>query len=69
MNGLAMMIGARLRCDVDGTPMFTLLVFNDPKVSQYVSSCDRTTMIQCLREAANRFEQQNFVARNPFYEQ
>lgn len=41
---------------VQGQPKFCVLVFNDPAVAQYVSSCRRAEMIQALRESADRFE-------------
>ena len=37
-------------------PQFVLLVFDDPKVAQYISSCQREDVIVALHEAANRLE-------------
>ena len=37
-------------------PMFALLLFNDPKLSQYCSNCNRADMIKALREAADHLE-------------
>jgi hypothetical protein len=47
-------------------PMFALLVFNDPAVAQYISSCQRTEMIQALRECADRLERRQTVPRVEF---
>lgn len=39
-----------------GRALFCLLVFDDPGVAQYVSNCDRSTIVQALRECADRLE-------------
>ena len=39
-----------------GRALFVLLVFDDPGLAQYVSNCDRSTMVQALRECADRLE-------------
>ncbi len=44
-------------------PKFALLVFDDPKVAQYISSCQREDMIKALRESADRMEKRQDVAR------
>ena len=44
-------------------PHFALVVFNDPKVGQYISNCERASMIQALRETANRLENREDVPR------
>jgi hypothetical protein len=45
------------------TPRFCLLLFNDPRVAQYVGNCERATMIEALREAADRLERHEDLAR------
>jgi hypothetical protein len=50
-------------------PMFALLVFNDPEVAQYISSCERADMIRALRECADRLERRQTVERKEFREQ
>jgi hypothetical protein len=44
-------------------PYFTLLVWNDPKIAQYVSNCERHSMIAAIRETADRLEQKEDVTR------
>jgi hypothetical protein len=46
-----------------GKPMFTLIVFNDPKVGQYLSNCERPSMIVALKEVAERLEKKQDVPR------
>lgn len=47
----------------NGRAMFALLVFDDPKLAQYVSSCERSCMIEAMRECAGRLEQREDVRR------
>ena len=49
-------------CEVE-KPLFALLLFNDPKVAQYVGNCRREDMILAFREAADRLEQRQDVTR------
>jgi hypothetical protein len=42
---------------------FALLVFDDPKVAQYISTCERECMIEALRETAERLENREDVPR------
>lgn len=44
-------------------PLFLLLYFNDPQVSQYVSNCERETMIQAMEETVQRLRQRQDVPR------
>ena len=46
-----------------GCALFTLLVFDEPGLTQYVSNCDRSTMVRALREAADRLERQEVIPR------
>jgi len=62
-NALALVTEAALRLTVEGMPMFTLLVFNDPKVTQYVSNCKRPEMIEALKEVTARLEAKEDVPR------
>jgi hypothetical protein len=43
--------------------MFVLVLFNDPKVAQYVSNCTRESMIEAMRETADRLERNLDVKR------
>ncbi len=42
---------------------FALLLFNDPKVAQYVCNCVRSDMVAAFREAADRLENREDVPR------
>lgn len=44
-------------------PLFVLLLFNDPKLGQYVANCDRSTVVQALRETADRLEKREDIPR------
>ena len=44
-------------------PMFALIVFNDPKIGQYISNCRREEMTAALREVAERIEKRKDVTR------
>jgi hypothetical protein len=46
-----------------GRALFVLLVFDDPGLAQYVSNCGRSTMVQALRECADRLESREDIAR------
>lgn len=54
--------GAAAACGVE-KPMFVLLMFNDPKVAQYVCNCKRTDVIKAMRECASRLEGRQDVVR------
>jgi len=44
-------------------PHFCLVLFNDPKIAQYVSNCRREDIILAMRETANRLEKRQDVSR------
>jgi hypothetical protein len=44
-------------------PLFALVLFNDPRVGQYIGNCERPTMIRALRELADRLERREDVPR------
>jgi hypothetical protein len=44
-------------------PQFVLVLFNDPKVAQYVANCSRQSMIEAMRETANRLENKQDIPR------
>lgn len=44
-------------------PHFALVVFNDPQIGQYISNCERESMIAALRETADRLERNQDVTR------
>jgi hypothetical protein len=50
-----------------GKPQFAVLVFNDPAVAQYASSCSREDMIKAMRETADRLERRETLERERFY--
>jgi hypothetical protein len=39
-----------------GSALFVLLVFDDPKLAQYVSNAERAGIIESMRECADRLE-------------
>ena len=47
----------------NGKALFALLIFDDPKLVQYVSNCDRLDMIKVLRETADRLEKREDLSR------
>lgn len=47
----------------NGRALFVLLVFDDPGLAQYCSNCDRSTMVQALRECADRLESREDIPR------
>ncbi len=42
---------------------FVLVLFNDPKVAQYVANCTRDSMIEAMRETADRLGNKEDVPR------
>lgn len=46
-----------------GRSLFVLIVFDDPGLAQYVSNCDRSTMVRALRECADRLESREDIPR------
>jgi hypothetical protein len=44
-------------------PHFALLVFNDPKVANYIGNCSRKDVITALREGAGRLERKEDLPR------
>jgi hypothetical protein len=47
-------------------PLFTLLIWNDPKIAQYICNCPRTTAIEAIRETADRLAARDDVTREDF---
>jgi hypothetical protein len=47
-------------------PLFVLLLFNDPKIGQYVANCERFDVVKALRETADRLEKRQDVERISF---
>ncbi len=48
----------------DKSNKFVILVFNDPKVAQYISSCNREDAIKSMRECAHRLENKEEIERS-----
>ncbi len=46
-----------------GKVMFALVIFDDPAIAQYISSCNRADMIKAMRETADRLEKRQDVSR------
>lgn len=55
--------GRSLRSILGTKSKFVLLWFDDPAVGQYLSTCDRKTMVEALRETAERIEKNQDVPR------
>jgi len=47
----------------NGKMLFTLLVFDEPQGGQYIGNCDRASIIQALRNTADRLEVRQDVPR------
>ena len=63
LNGMGHAItGEAARQNVE-RPLFVLVLFNDPKVGQYVSNVCREDAIKALRECADRLERREDVTR------
>lgn len=52
-----------LRWHLGKKTQFALIVFDDPKVAQYISTCTRETMIEAMRETADRLAKKQDVPR------
>lgn len=63
MNLLARQVGQTCKARHVEPPKFALLLFNDPAVAQYVANCDRSDIIEAMRECADRLEQKQDVPR------
>ena len=46
-----------------GRSMFVLVVFDDPRIAQYISTCERASTIQAMRETADRLEARQDITR------
>lgn len=60
MNGIARMVDSMLP---DGT-LFTVVVFEPGGIGQFVSNCERDSIIPALRDVADRLEASEFVSRD-----
>ena len=56
MQESARAVNAVVRFHTGEGPLFALLVFDDTKRPQYISSRTRASMIRALRETVNRLE-------------
>lgn len=66
MTGLAQGIQSKCMDQLEGRPLFVLLLFNDPEVAQYIANCQRSDCIKALRECADRLERKETVERTSF---
>lgn len=55
--------GDSLRQVLGRETQFVLVVFDDPKVAQYIATCERGSMIEAMRETANRLEAKQDIPR------
>lgn len=44
-------------------PLFCLILFNDPRLGQYMSNCERSDMIKALKETITRLERNEDITR------
>jgi hypothetical protein len=56
MNRVARAVDSTLKEATGQRSMFVCVVFNDPKMAQYVSNCQRSDIIKAMRETADRLE-------------
>jgi hypothetical protein len=63
MTALAKAIEAKTQDLKVEKPLFVLVLFNDPKVGQYISNCRREDCIKAMRETASRLEKRQDVPR------
>jgi hypothetical protein len=63
MNLMAAGVTAAAELSNVEKPYFTLLVWNDPHVGQYICNCERADVIKALRETADRLERRMDIPR------
>lgn len=63
LNDVAAGITHKIMANGVDKPLFALLIFDDPKIAQYVSNCERKCMIEALRETADRLERNEVITR------
>lgn len=66
MTGMAMSIENVAKSNRMERPSFVLVVFDNAGVTQYISNCDRQSMILAMRETADRLERREEVERVGF---
>lgn len=59
MDGL----GDVVQCSLPAGTLFALLIFDHPRVVQYVGNANRADMIRAMREAASRLEAREDITR------
>lgn len=63
MNAVARAVFREAQAQGVEKPQFVLVLFNDPAICQYVANCTRASMIEAMRETANRLERNEDIAR------
>lgn len=48
---------------LEDRPMFVIVLFNDPKVAQYASNCNRKSIIESMYETAQRLSNREDITR------
>lgn len=60
-------VAERVKWTLPKGTLFVVLAFEQEThgggITQYVSNCDRSSMVACLRETADRFERNEVVPR------
>ena len=63
MTAIAQMVETIASVFLIDRPLFALLLFNDPKISQYVGNCQRDQIVTAFREAAARLANREDFSR------
>ena len=53
-----------ITCTFPRGTLFTLIVFDDPGVGQYIGNAERQDVIRALRETADRLENREDIERS-----
>jgi hypothetical protein len=63
MTGFGRALGLAAHAMEVELPLFVLVIFNDPKIAQYISNCERECIIEAMRETAERLEKRQDIPR------
>jgi len=63
LRELMVRCGCAVKKELGGMSQFALVVFDDPKIAQYISTCTRESMIEAMRETAERLARNQDVTR------
>lgn len=63
LRDLMIRCGNAVKSELGGDSQFVLLVFDDPKVAQYIATCERSGVIEAMYETAERLKSKQDVRR------